>query len=104
MEKLTFTCLVEPILEGLEGKTQVICVGMETHICVFQTVRDLEERGVRAFVAEDAVISRSLENRTVGLELMRSAGATITSTEAGLFDLTQRAGTDEFKAISKLVK
>lgn len=104
VEKLSFTCLTEPILAGLEGKTQVICVGMETHICVFQTVRDLEERGVRAFVAEDAVISRTAENKTVGLDLMRTAGATITSTEAGLFDLTQRAGTDEFKAISKLVK
>jgi nicotinamidase-related amidase len=103
-EKVLFSCLVEPVVEGLEGKTQVICVGMETHVCVFQTVRDLSERGVVAFVPQDAVISRTRANWQAGLDLCRQTGATITSTEAGLFDLTQRAGTDEFRAISKLVK
>ncbi|MHB8418673.1 MAG: isochorismatase family protein [Myxococcales bacterium] len=103
-EKLLFSCLVEPILEGLAGKTQVVCVGMETHVCVFQTVRDLAERGTVPFVPQDAVISRTRANWQAGLDLARQVGATITSTEAGLFDLTQRAGTDEFRSISKLVK
>jgi len=103
-EKVLFSCLVDPIVEGLEGKTQVVCVGMETHVCVFQTVRDLAERGVAAFVPQDAVVSRTRANWQAGLDLARQLGATVTSTEAGLFDLTQRAGTDEFKAISKLVK
>ncbi len=104
VEKVQFSCLVEPIVEGLEGKTQVVVVGMETHVCVFQTVRDLAERGVVAFVPQDAVISRTRANWQVGLDLARQLGATITSTEAGLFDLTQRAGSDEFRAVSKLVK
>ena len=104
VEKLAFTCLVDPIVAALEGKGQVVVVGMETHICVFQTVRDLEERGLRAFVAADAVISRTPENRQVGLDLARAMGSTVTSTEAGLFDLVKAAGSDEFRAISKLVK
>ena len=104
IEKLSFSCLVDPVRAAIEGRSQLVCVGMETHVCVFQTVRDLEEKGLRAFVPGDAVVSRSPENWRVGLDLMRATGATITSTEAGLFDLTVRAGTDEFRAISKLVK
>ncbi len=104
VEKLLFSCLVDPVVEGLEGKTQVVCVGMETHVCVFQTVRDLSERAVTAFVPRDAVISRTRANWEAGIDLCRQTGATVTSTEAGLFDLTQRAGTEEFRAISKLVK
>jgi nicotinamidase-related amidase len=105
VEKLTFSCAAsEPLMAQLAGRTQVICLGMESHVCVFQTVRDLEARGLQTFVPADAVISRTKENRDVGLALMRQAGATVTSTETALFDLTERAGTDEFRAISKLVK
>jgi nicotinamidase-related amidase len=105
VEKLTFSCAAsEPLMAQLAGRTQVICLGMESHVCVFQTVRDLEARGLQTFVPADAVISRTKENRDVGLALMHQAGATVTSTETALFDLTERAGTDEFRAISKLVK
>ncbi len=104
VEKLVFTCCVPEIERGLEGREQLVLCGMETHVCVFQTVRDLEERGLRTFVAADAVLSRSRANWQVGLDLMRQAGGTITGTETVLFDLTGRAGTDEFRAISKLVK
>ncbi len=104
VEKLDFTCLVPPVAEALAGKEQVVCVGMETHVCVFQTARDLVERGLCAFVPADAVCSRTEENRKVGLDLARAMGATVTGTETGLFDLVRRAGSDEFRAISRLVK
>ena len=104
-EKLTFSCVAdEKIRAAVKGKGQVICVGIESHVCVFQTVRDLEAQGVRTFVPRDAVLSRSEQNRQAGLEAMHSAGATLGSTELFLFDLTGTAGTDEFKAISRLVK
>jgi len=105
IEKLVFSCAaVEPVRDALRGKGQVICIGMETHVCVFQTVRDLQEAGVQTFVPADAVISRAETNRRVGLDLMRQLGSAIISTELGLFDLTHAAGTDEFRAISKLVR
>jgi hypothetical protein len=77
---------------------------METHVCVFQTARDLEEVGVRTFIPGDAVISRAKINWKLGLACLRGLGATITSTEMMLFDLTKTSGTDEFRAISKLVR
>jgi nicotinamidase-related amidase len=105
IEKLVFSCAaVEGVRDAIRGKSQVIAIGMETHVCVWQTVRDLEEQGVRTFVPADAVISRFEHNRQVGLDLMRQMGTSVITTELGLFDLTQTSGTDEFRAISKLVR
>ncbi len=104
-EKLTFSCVAdEKIRAAVKGRGQVICVGIETHVCVFQTVRDLEAQGVRTFVPADAVLSRTEQNRQAGLKAMERCGATLGSTELFLFDLTGVAGTAEFKAVSKLVK
>jgi nicotinamidase-related amidase len=77
---------------------------METHVCVFQTARDLARGGFTPFVVEDAVISRTVRNESIGLDLMARAGTTRTSTEAALFDLLGRAGTPEFKSIAPLIK
>ena len=82
----------------------VIVVGMETHVCVFQTVRDLLKGGFSVFVPRDAVISRTEANREVGLRLCEKAGATVTSTETVLFDLLGSAGTPEFKELAPLIK
>jgi nicotinamidase-related amidase len=82
----------------------VVVAGMETHICVFQTVRDLRARGLDVVVLADAVASRTRDNFELGLSLARECGAVISSTETVLFDLLGRAGTPEFKAISRLVR
>jgi nicotinamidase-related amidase len=82
----------------------VIVVGMETHVCVFQTVRELARRGYDVHVPIDAVASRTEENRTTGLSLCERSGALVTTTETIVFDLLERAGTEAFKAVSKLVR
>jgi isochorismate hydrolase len=87
-----------------EERTQWILTGMETHVCVYQSARDLRARGCIVHVPADAVISRTEANRRVGLQLMERAGAVITSTEAVVFDALGRAGTEAFKALSRLVR
>jgi nicotinamidase-related amidase len=82
----------------------VIVVGMETHVCVFQTVRELVRRGYDVHVPVDAVASRTEENRLAGLALCERAGALSTTTETVVFDWLERAGTEAFKAVSKLVR
>ncbi|MCK6513180.1 isochorismatase family protein [Myxococcota bacterium] len=107
LEKLDFSCCAEPKIAEALAETkcdQWIVCGMETHICVFQTVRDLCEQGMEVFVPEDAVISRVKTNWRVGLEMMGRMGACRTSVEAVLFDLLVRAGTPQFKVISKLIR
>ena len=106
-DKLTFDALgAEAVVRALEGSgaKDVIVAGMETHICVFQTVRSLVERDYRVFLLADAVASRTADNRARGLALAEAAGAIVTSTETVLFDLLERAGSEAFRAISKLVR
>jgi nicotinamidase-related amidase len=82
----------------------VVVVGMETHVCVFQTVRELVRRGYEVHVPVDAVASRTEENRLAGIALCERAGAVATTTETVVFDWLERAGTEAFKVVSKLVK
>lgn len=82
----------------------VIVTGMEAHVCVFQTVRDLLHKGFRVHVPFDAVASRDPECRTNALALMRHAGATITTSESVAFDLLADASNEHFRAISQRVK
>ena len=86
------------------GRRQALVCGIETHICVAQTVETLLDRGLEVHVAADAVTSRTAENRDIGLRKMERAGATITSVEAALFELLGAAGSDEFKTVQRLVK
>jgi nicotinamidase-related amidase len=87
----------------LRGREQALVCGIETHVCVSQTVHDLLSRGLEVQVVTDAVSSRTRENRAIGLAKMERAGAVPTSTETACFELLGRAGTDEFKAIQRLV-
>ncbi|MBI2390297.1 MAG: isochorismatase family protein [Deltaproteobacteria bacterium] len=82
----------------------VIVVGMETHVCVFQTVRELAARGYEVHVPHDGVASRRDEDRRVGLELMQRAGGIVTTSETVVFDWLQRAEGDAFKALSKRMR
>jgi nicotinamidase-related amidase len=104
MEKLEFSACVPDVTAKLGDRKQVLLVGMETHVCVFQTVRDLTEKGYSPFLCADAVMSRHAEDRRVGLELCREAGAHIVTVEAALFDLLGCAGTPEFKKVSAAVR
>jgi len=105
--KMHFSCGADPAFAAaLEktGRRQVVVCGMESHVCVFQTVRDLVAMGYEVHVCEDAVSSRQELHRASGIELCREAGATITNAETVIFDLLHVAGTPEFKKVSALVK
>lgn len=106
-EKMTFSCCGSTeFIAALKatGKTQVIITGMETHVCVLQTVIELREAGFNVHLVKDAVMSRSKQNWRTAIEAMTLAGAVPTCTESVLFQLLKIAGTDEFKKLSKLVK
>lgn len=110
LEKLDFDACDDAGVSGQldalrEAKIDtIVLAGMEAHICVAQTARGLVDRGFRVLVASDATASRAPENRRIAEALWAQAGASVTSTEAVLFDLVRRASGDAFKAISKLVR
>jgi nicotinamidase-related amidase len=106
-DKLCFTCGACPEIFRQwdeRGITRVLATGIEAHVCVQQTVLDLIASGRRVYVAVDAVGSRHQIDYEIALRRMESAGATLTTTEAALFEWCQRSGTPQFKEISRLVK
>jgi nicotinamidase-related amidase len=107
MGKTTFSCCGDPaFLETFQslGKRQAILVGIETHVCVYQTAIDLLEEGIEVFVIADAVSSRTPENKGLALDAMRDAGAKIIPTESAMFALLRDAADPRFKELLKLIK
>ena len=90
-------------LKAIERK-QILIAGIEAHVCVYQSVLDLLAGGYDVMLISDAVSSRSQSNKNIGLSRMQQEGAKLSSTEMALFELMGLSGTDEFRAISKLVK
>jgi nicotinamidase-related amidase len=107
IEKLSFSACQGPaFMVGLEYHrlSDIIVCGVEAHICVLQSCLDLLEQKCRVFVVADAISSRTAENYRFALDRMRDARAAVVSTEMIVFELLQRAGTDEFKRVLPLLK
>jgi nicotinamidase-related amidase len=105
--KLSFSCCGEQKFvdefNKLNRKNVLVC-GIESHVCVYQTVADLTRGAYKVHVVADAVSSRTPENKAIGLEKCKEVGALITSTETALFELLRVAEGDKFKKMLKIVK
>lgn len=107
IEKREFSCCdnVE-FVAALEqtGRNTILVSGIEAHVCVYQTVARLLDRGYQVEVVADAVDSRFPMDKQIALQKMRDLGARLTTVEMTLLELQQVARGDEFKAISRLIK
>lgn len=107
ISKVCFSALDQPEAKAalLEpAPADVVVVGMEAHVCVYQTVRDLRAAGLRVHVPIDGVCSRRDDHRDAALGLLRGEGALVTTTETLVFDWLRQAGGDAFKRLSKLIR
>jgi nicotinamidase-related amidase len=107
IEKLDFSACQEPsFAEALRatGRRTVLLTGMEAHICVALTARDLRDAGFDVFVVADAVLSRRPADKELALARMHAEGCVIVPLESALFELAGRAGTPVFKEIARRVK
>lgn len=107
LEKLTFSAAAaEGMVDRLRAAhaSRVVVTGMEAHVCVYQTVLDLVALKFEVIVPKDSVVSRHEHNLQAALDLMREAGAHVTTTETLIFRVLGRAGTDAFRVMSKLLK
>lgn len=105
--KLSFSCCEdERFLKEFKALNlkQILVVGIESHVCVYQTAIDLLNAGYEVQVVSDCVSSRTVENREIGLQRISCAGARLTSVEMALFELLRVARGDKFKEISQIVK
>ncbi|MFA5012825.1 MAG: hydrolase [Ignavibacteria bacterium] len=107
IEKGSFSCCgSDEVCISLKnlGKMNIIVFGIESHVCVLQTVIDLIAMGYQPILIEDCVSSRNPNDKKIAIERMRQEGAIISTYESILFELCVVSGTDTFKAISKIVK
>ena len=106
-EKSTFSAWgnneIRSEIENLNRRNWIVA-GIECHVCVYQTVRDLLKMHYNVHVVSDGVSSRASDNKGIGLQAMQTAGAKMTSTEMVLFELQKQAEGDVFKQLIKLVK
>ena len=105
--KATFSCCgVEQFKSKLTelSRNQILICGIETHICVYQTVVDLLGEGMNVTVLADAVSSRTPENKQIALNRMATESGNISSVEMALFELLRTAEHPKFRQIAKLVK
>jgi nicotinamidase-related amidase len=107
IQKMSFSCSgAGNLFDELHKKklSQIVVCGVESHVCVQQTVLDLIANDFQVDVSADAVSSRKEIDYNIALDRMRTLGAEITTTESILFELLEVCGTPEFKDISKIVK
>jgi len=107
IEKMSFSCWNEPSFQEIfkqVNKKHVVVAGIETHVCVLQTALDLVSNNYYVHVVSDAVCSRYKSDWKAALNYLNNCGSVITTTEIVVFQLLQKAGTAEFKAISTLFK
>lgn len=101
--KMHFSCVAARCLTSLAGheRRQMVVCGIETHVCVLQTVLELRQHGKEVYVVEEACGSRRPTDKALALERMRAAGAVIVSREMVAFEWLHEAGTPLFKEIQK---
>lgn len=106
IEKIEFSCAAVPRFcsQLTQGRSQILLAGIEAHICILQTAFGLLQKGKQVFVIEDAIASRNPTNKQNAIARMREAGCVITNTESVVFEWLGKAGGDDFKAISKLIR
>ena len=106
--KSSFSCAGDPGFlsqtDGLSTHDGIVLAGIETHVCVYQTERDLIRRGQHVEVVTNAVASRDTDNHRIALDRIRNNGGFLTTVEMVLFNIQERAGGATFKELVQLVK
>lgn len=105
--KTTFSCIDDENLKNELLKQPIdvwILAGIEAHVCVLQTAKDLKDEGKNVVVLNDAISSRSIYDFSTAIAEMRDYGIRITSTETVFFELLGCSTIPEFKKISELIK
>lgn len=104
LEKIHFSAAQEPHIQAAladSGRRQIVLCGTETHVCVLQTALDLISTGYQVFVVAEACGSRRDSDKQLALGRLQQAGAVIVSREMVAFEWLLRAGTAQFRQISK---
>lgn len=106
-EKLRFSCVealqLPPVAERTDGRSRVVLLGIETHVCILQTAFDLQSLGYEVLLPVDALSSQQEIDHVTALRRMETAGMTLTTVQSLLFEWCETAAHPHFKTLSRLV-
>ena len=106
IEKMVFSLAnIQDFLNELKNKkiSNLIVCGIETHICIQQTVLDCLQKGFEVILISDAMGSRNIVDHEIALQRMNQSGAILTTTESIIFELCKTADRKEFKEIRNII-
>jgi nicotinamidase-related amidase len=107
LSKTTFSCLKDPKIKAdllAQPISQWILIGIEAHVCILQSAKDLLSEGKQVTVINDAITSRSVYDFSTAIAEMRDCGVRVTSTETAIFELVKDSQAPEFKQVIELIK
>lgn len=107
LDKLAFSCARDEALAdklASLGRSQLVIAGIEAHVCVLQSAIAFAGTGYEVYVVQDAISSRNKADVKLAAARMAANGVTMINTEMALFEWMERAGSEDFKAISKLIR
>lgn len=106
VDKTFFSMWVPEISKHFQtsAPSEVVIVGIESHICVTQTALDLLASGHKVYVLADGVSSCNKEEIPVALDRLRTAGAVVTTSESWMYECMGDAGIAEFRDVARVVK
>jgi nicotinamidase-related amidase len=110
LEKIEFSCFKNKAFKERlyklrkSGVKQLVLCGIEAHVCVLQTALDAIDKGYEVYVVEDAVSSRKRTDWQTAMDRLQQSGAYRVSTEMIIFQLMEKAGTEEFKKVQEIIK
>lgn len=106
IEKTRFSAAVDLITDQFAAwrRSSVMVCGIEAHVCVLQTVLDLQERGYHCFVCTDAISASQHGQIAPALRRMERAGATPTGVLSIMYELMADAKHPSFRALLELAK
>lgn len=103
-DKTKFSMWIDEISSALPPKSSVAIIGIESHVCVLQTIKDLVSHGHEVYFVADAISSVNMKEKPIATERARQLGAHITTSESLIYEIMQDASIPQFKEIIKLVK
>lgn len=109
-EKLSFSCWRDAAMKAHfiklhdSGRPLIIVAGIEAHVCALQSCIDLANAGFGVFAVADAMSSRKQASADMAFARMRHANVEVVNTEMAVFELLEKAGTAQFKALSAMIK
>jgi nicotinamidase-related amidase len=107
IHKRTFSCYENAEFRHAldsSGRTQVLVVGIESHVCVYQSARDMKRHGYEVAVAFDAISSRAPFQKEIAVNRMRSEGVVIVSSEMIACEWLKHADHPKFRDVMASIK